>query len=497
LGEPLRLPSVATWWCGQGDAQRYVLDHLDQIVVKPAFPSLGMEPVFGSELTLQQRNKLIERIRQHPYAFVGQEQVALSTAPVWINHQLQPRSIVLRSYLVASGDSYLVMPGGLTRMSVGPDTSVVSMQRGGGSKDTWVLSSVPVDKFSLLTPLDQPVELKRSTNDLPSRVADNVFWLGRYAERAENAARLLRTILTRLTGEARTAEKTELGLLVQLYGCLRPPETIAENPKRDFPQELEQDLLLTIFDETRAGSLRDTMQQIDRVAAGVRDRLSTDTLRVLSQLRVRNRPRGYVPMGDILSLLNRSIITLVAFRGIEMENITRGPGWRFLNIGRRLERSMHLTQLLRGLLVSYSPDRAPLLEMLLEVADSSMTYRSRYFTTLQPEPVLDLLMADENNPRSLAFQLADLGEHFECLPQLKPKAPLDREREIIASLLDQIRQVDIHELCQADADHFRPRLAELLGAVAAMLPAVSNAITHGYFSMAQTSRQLMRSGLSS
>jgi uncharacterized alpha-E superfamily protein len=276
--------------------------------------------------------------------------------------------------------------------------------------------------------------------------------------------------------------------LVQLYGCLRPSQQAL--PKADLARELEQELLLTIFDETRAGSLRETMQQINRVAAGVRDRLSTDTLRILSQLGVRSRPRGDVPMGDVLSLLNRNIITLVAFRGIEMENITRGPGWRFLNIGRRLERSAHLTQLLRGLLVSYSPDRVPLLEMLLEVADSSMTYRSRYFTTLQPEPVLDLLMADENNPRSLAFQLADLGEHFERLPKLKSQAALDREQQIIAESLNRIRQADIHALCQADANHFRPQLSELLGAVATILPNVSNAITHGYFSLAQTSQQL-------
>src|SRR5262245_25515738 len=150
LGEPLRLPSVATWWCGQDNARSYVLQHLDQIVIKPAFPSLAMEPVFARELSNDERTKLVDRICQRPHAFVGQEQVALSTAPVWINQQLQPRSIVLRAYLVASGDSYLVMPGGLTRMSVGPDTSVVSMQRGGGSKDTWVLSSRPVDAFSLL-----------------------------------------------------------------------------------------------------------------------------------------------------------------------------------------------------------------------------------------------------------------------------------------------------------------------------------------------------------
>ena len=490
LGEPLRLPSVATWWCGQHSAQQYVSDHLEQIVIKPAFPSVAMEPVFGRELSAARRDKLVELIRQRPYAFVGQEQVALSTAPVWANKQLQPRSIVLRAYLVASGDSYRVMPGGLTRMSVGPDTSVVSMQQGGGSKDTWVLSSGPVDTFSLLAPPDQPVELRRSTNDLPSRVADDVFWLGRYVERAEDTARLLRTILTRLTGEARASGKTELTLLVQIYGCLRPSFGLTDTPKADLAGELERDLFLTIFDETRAGSLRDTMQQIDRVAVSVRDRLSTDTLRILSQLGIRTRPKGYVPMGDVISLLNRAIIALVAFRGIEMENITRGPGWRFLNIGRRLERSSHLTQLLRRLLVSYQPANAPLLEMLLEVADSSMTYRSRYFTTLQPEPVLDLLIADENNPRSLAFQLADLSEHFARLPRLKSQVALEQQQQMVARSLNRIRRADIQELCQANADHSRPHLAELLDSIAVMLPEVSNAITHGYFSLAQVSRQL-------
>jgi len=491
LGEPLRLPSVATWWCGQSEARQYVVDHLSQIIIKPAFPSMDMKPVIGWKLTGDQRNQLVARIEQRPYAFIGQEQVALSTAPVWVNHQLQPRSIVLRAYLVASGDSYLVMPGGLTRVSVGPDTSGVSMQQGGGSKDTWVLSSVPVDKFSLLEPPDQPVELKRSTNDLPSRVADNVFWLGRYAERAEDAARLLRAILIRLTGEARASGKTELALLAQVYCCLRPSYlSSADLAKGDLGGQLEKELLLSIFDETRPGSLRETMQQIDRVAAGVRDRLSTDTLRILNQLSVPNRPSGYLPSGDVRSLLNAIITTLAAFRGIEMENITRGPGWRFLNIGRRLERSAHLTQLLRSLLVSYSPDRTPLLEMLLEVADSWMTYRSRYFTTLQPAAVLDLLMADESNPRSLAFQLADLGEQFVCLPQLKPQAALDREQQLVAEALSRIRQADINALCLAEADHFRPALAKLLDAIASMLPMVSNAIAHGYFSLAQTSRQL-------
>ena len=204
LGEDLKLPSVATWWCGQPEALRYVLDNLDFLVIKPAFPSKGMEPVFGGKLGADERSRLIARIRESPHEFAGQELLNLSTVPVWSEeHGLTPRRVVLRVYLAAAGDSWVVMPGGLARVSPSIDTPVVSMQRGGGSKDTWVLSDGPVDTFSLQRPRDVPVELNRGVvSDLPSRAADHIFWLGRYAERSEHLARVLRCILIRLTGES-------------------------------------------------------------------------------------------------------------------------------------------------------------------------------------------------------------------------------------------------------------------------------------------------------
>jgi uncharacterized alpha-E superfamily protein len=225
----------------------------------------------------------------------------------------------------------------------------------------------------------------------------------------------------------------------------------------------------------------------------VRDRLSADTLRILNQLGLRARPRGHVSFGDLLSLLNRSNITLAAFRGIEMENITRGPGWRFLNVGRGLERCWHLVQLLRRLMISGKAENTSVLEMLLEVADSSMTYRSRYFTTLQPAPVLDLLVVDESNPRSLAFQLADLSEHLANLPQFKLQAGLSREQQLVLERLAYLRQADANTLWQSGTEHFQ-QLTIFLDAVADLVPAVSNAITHHYFSHAQTTQQLASLG---
>src|ERR1700690_3354246 len=215
LGQKLKLPSVATWWCGQTYALDWVLNHLDSVVVKPAFPSRGMEPVFGADLPQAEKGKFAEQLRSRPHEYVAQEQVALSTAPVWDNGCLHSRSVVLRTSVLNTGSGGIGIPGGLVRVAEA-EGSVVSMQRGGHSKDAWVLWDSPVDTFSMLRPRNEPVELNRVSRVVPSSVADNAFWLGRYVERAENIARILRSMALRV----RLAEEAELVSLLQLHGCL-------------------------------------------------------------------------------------------------------------------------------------------------------------------------------------------------------------------------------------------------------------------------------------
>ena len=497
LGERLKLPSVATWWCGQPTPLRYVLDNLDFLVIKPAFPAHGLEPVFGGKLTGDERSRMITRLRERPYEFAGQELVDLSTVPVWSQDSLTPRRVVLRVFLAASGDSWLAMPGGLARVSPALDTPVVSMQRGGGSKDTWVLSNGPVDVFTLQHPRDQPVDLNRGEGtDLPSRAADHLFWLGRYAERCEHLARVLRCILIRLTGEFGASGTSEWDSLMKLYDCLASPHSrlSAEDPQGHLDQwrDLEQEILSLIFEEQRSDSLSAVLSRAARAAAQVRTSLSSDTLRVVSQFGAAHSSAwGYATTGESLAVLNRCIGTLAALRGIEMENITRGPGWHFLGLGRRIERSIQLVDLFRAIIVPLSARTWPTLEMLLEVADSSMTYRSRYFTVLQAAPVLDLLMNEEANPRSLAFQIHDLLEHCRRLSGRPSGAawPISKQRRLEEAAANLFR-ADVRMLCQPGEGSIREPLDQLLAGTGAALPALSDAITNVYFSHAEMERAI-------
>src|SRR5579862_6611375 len=205
LGEELKLPSVPTWWCGQPAELRFVLEHLPQLVIKSAYPTQGEDPIFGHELTRDELGHLAKKIEAHPSKYVAQEEVTASSAPAFVDDRLQPRRFVVRPFLVAHKDSYEVMNGALTRITP-EDSLVVSLQRGGGSKDTWILSDGFVSQMTLLTLSNRPIPFSRGVGDLPSRFADDLFWLGRYAERAASQVRLARAAIRNMMEERGGAE---------------------------------------------------------------------------------------------------------------------------------------------------------------------------------------------------------------------------------------------------------------------------------------------------
>ena len=474
LGEKLLLPSVATWWCGQPHERAHVEKHLEEMVVKRAFPAQSGEPWFGQKMPPRQRAALLAQIQRAPHQFVGQEHVALSTAPVLLEDHFEPRPLVLRAFICATRGGWQVMPGGLTRVAAGTNRPVVSTQSGGSSKDTWVLASGPVDPVSLLHPAEPIIRLERRASEVPSRVADHFFWLGRYTERLEDSIRLLRTGVSRLTGEAAASPPPELPVLARLY-CELGLFPVAD------PALIEKHLLLLIYQKDRAGGAREGLNRVRQTAFVLRDRFTADTWRILNKLQADAQIRpGRLPTIESVALLNTLILDLSAFSGMAMENMTRGHGWRFLDLGRRLERALRLLQLLQAA-SRLDPGGVELLEPLLDTADSVMTHRRRYFARPQWSGVLDLLLADESNPRSVAFQLGVLQAEVAELPPVESLAAGPRESELLIRAMTRLQAADILELGQAEADGPPAALIRLLNDLALDLWAVSNALTHHYF----------------
>ncbi len=477
LGEELRIPSVATWWCGQQRELEYALAHLDQLVWKPAFPGPAdtrVDMLVGDTLTRKQRQGLEARIRARPHRWVAQEKVALSTVPTGDPGNLNPRHMVLRAYAVAHDRGWTVMPGGLTRVSSRGDSLVVTSQRGGASKDTWVLAAEPTPFVTLLPPATSPEEVSRRTASLTSRVADDLLWLGRGTERVEASVRLFRAAFQALADEPLRVSDLpapESVRLIQCMGKIPSPE--------ETPGSLQERLLGALFDRTIATSVGHSVGEVHRLASVLRDQISPDAWRVLGRLDSAFIGPSAHPARRVsatLELLDSALLRITAFTGLVSESMTRGLGWQFLEIGRRFERAIQVVQLLYHGLLEGLPEDSRRLELVLSVADSAMTYRSRYQTSIQLPLVLDLLLFDELNPRSVCFQLVRLEERFSSLH----RAPLEELR----MLLERLRTAQLDELIALhageDGRQTRAELARLLEALDAGLPALSDALTHAY-----------------
>jgi uncharacterized circularly permuted ATP-grasp superfamily protein/uncharacterized alpha-E superfamily protein len=480
LDEDLLLPSVRTWWCGDPQSLSYVLAHFERLVVRPALADGGARPIPCASLSAEQRGQLAEKIKASPSRFVAQELIARSSAPVWGGADLGSKHIALRAFTVARDDAYQAMPGALAHVSTTSAAPGESMFVGHGSKDVWVQAEGPVASVSLLPPPGAPMEPRRSGNDLPSRVADNLFWLGRQVERAEGAARLLRALLSRLVSESGPGAMHELGVLYRAATWLWPRETWSAAIEEPVS---EPRVLLLIYDRQHPGSLRSLLSELRRVALTVRDRISLDSWRIVSRIEDDfhpGYPLGVVSTAEVLAMLNQMILSLSAFSGVVMENMTRGPGWQFLELGRRIERALTTIALLRSTLFVPALSEHAVLEALLEIADSSMTYRNRYATNLQLVPLIDLLVTDETNPRSIAFQLSAVSEHVDRLPRQQPDALPTHEQRLAISLLSNIRLVELNRLVDVGESGTRWELENLLEKSARQLCELADVISHKY-----------------
>lgn len=492
LGEDLLLDNVPAWWCGDETSRRYVVEHLESLVVKPALPGKAFEPVFAGSLDRATLDDLRRRIEADPNAFVAEEQIELSTAPVWSGNRLEPRHVALRAYVTRAGDAYEVLPGGLTRVAPTPESLVVSMQRGAGSKDLWVLAEAEeLHTVSLLRSPAQPIEIVRFGADLPSRVADNLFWLGRHMERAEATTRLVRSLLMRLADDS-VGAAPELPALVRGLEVTHEliPGTLGTTGVRGG-RRLDVRLAELLLAAEPPHTLRATVTSAHRAGSVVRDRLSGDLWRVIREIQslLDDTGRRRAPvLSDTLELLSHLVLLFSAFSGLSFENLTHGPGFRFLDMGRRIERMHQVARLLRTLLVPAGAEDGRTLEALLEIADSIITYRTRYLGAIEPAPVLDLLLTDEINPRSIAFQLAALEAHVANLPATGRSSRPSEEARTVLRMLTTIRLADVHALVARDATGERKDLASLLADVEAAAPSFGDSLTRHYLTHSPPSR---------
>lgn len=424
-GQDLMLPSIPTWWLGDAEARRYVWSRWDQLVIKSAYTPSGNAEFFPSQMSEEGQAALRARIEARPYAFVAQEYIQRSALPYWNGSRLQLGYAAIRTFLVQESGAFHAMPGGLVRIAKTAGPMELSASAGDFSKDFWVLADAPVEKVSLLAPANQPVPLRRTTALFPSRVADNLFWLGRSLERADFLAKGLRSLSERLLTDGDPplpAIHTLVRMLVE-QGQLEAGYAV-DSLSGQLPP-LESSIIQVLYDTHDGVTLANSLKEMLRLASLARDWLSPETWQVLNQTGtafLSKQLQSLEPL-DSPALLNQLTAGLASATGLVSEGMIRGPAWRFLDIGRRIERGSNLARLAISVLQADHSHDVNVLKAVLELIDCRMTYRTRYLDNLQRNAVLDLCITDDTNPHSVVYQSAAISEHVDSLPS-DPSLPL-------------------------------------------------------------------------
>lgn len=487
LGEELTMPSIATWWCGQSYALNEVEQNFEKMVVRSAY-GLTDRPVAVAALPEAERASLLAQIKAHPADYVAQECIVPSVSPGLGPNGLEPQPILLRVQLVADGDHYVVMPGGLARVPARNDPFGATLQRGGINKDVWVVAKDQSPTVIRGSSTRQRLTLRRSSGTLQSRVADDLFWLGRSVERLDDGARLLRAVLSRLVGEFASArDLVEMAVLARaLARCGILDQRAAGAPP---------DSAVFAGAITRACSsgqlLGQTLDGIERLAAVSRHRFSADMWRMFNHLLGELRQRRPGATGDadaMLEFCDQMIRATAAIAGMLAEHMTRGSGWRFIDFGRRLERAVFITRSVSAATTVLGANSDSAFRIALEVSDSTLTYRRRYRASLQAATVFDLLLLDGSNPHALAFQLNAMAQHLDAMPN--SEAP-PRGADCLAlarPFADLVGLFDRDEIGREEMIQLAARLRGSLDAAGDALMDISDQLSRTYFSHVQVAR---------
>ncbi len=490
LGEELKIPDIATIWCGTEWGRKEAMARMGHSILRDAFDA---RPLFsrkssarlGADMSAEDRERVIARLKRRGETMVLQEISPLGVAPVFEQGQFGAKPVSLRVFAAWTPNGWMVMPGGLTRVAADETMRALSMQSDASSKDAWVISTAPVDSFSLLAGGGRPLEIKRHGEAAPSRAMDNLFWLGRYAERTESFVRILRAVTARMSDEPASALELARKLLIPFSQASDTPiEEIADE------EALAEELQLLIYSPRNSRGLQRLLRRVEQTAWSVRDRLSLDTWRTIHALTVNeDLPAADTPFESAGArfYLDALVRRAAALSGLCAENMTRGPNWLFMDLGRRLERAQHLAWLVRQTVASPDARETEHMRILLEIDDSAMTYRSRYLNVFQLIPFVDLLLLDENNPRACAFQLAAIESHLRELPRITLAQRSDVPRTIAHEMRGAAANANPARLAFCEAGS-RTGLIELTETIISSAAELSDAIADAYFQHASRIR---------
>ena len=457
-GEDLRMPNIATWWCGQDGERANVIAGLDNMLISPAFPTeprgLPHGPIIGSEIDGSARAGLLADMAIRGIDYVGQELARLSTLPTVGPNGLEPRPFLLRVFAARDAQGqWSVMPGGFARIGEHLDVRAALMGEGAFSADVCIVSEKPVSPVTLMSAADQ-VTIRRNPGTLPSRVADNLFWLGRYLERAEAVLGLVRAGLggsIDVDGGAPLADDT-----IKRLGGLLAASGAAANRARTRDADIIALARAAMDDVNEMSSVRSILRSARAIGEGSRERLATDVWRLLD---------APFPTRDSIAARAAQLHErFAALAGLSAENMGRTAGWRFLDLGRRIERAITVCRLLRALASDASS--ADDLSALLELSNSAIGYRQRYPTGLAPIAVRDLIALDTSNPRSLAFQVEAIATHLAALPRLSDDGMAEDQQQLANALVAQLATLSAVALDDHAVQSLENRLLAISDAIA-------------------------------
>ena len=501
-GEELIIPDTPRIWLGEPGARKQVIAELDSYLIRSAYeatarPGHAQCALSPADLEDASRASLIKELELNGASYVAQKAMPLATAPVWSEQGMKPKPTAIRLFAANTANGVFVMPGGLA-MVLDQNNSVGLVSQTGQSSDVWVISSEPQGPhYSRWRISEEESQVQRVGARLPSRIADNLYWLGRYVERADWTMRVMRNALNRGDEDLRPIRRTEaaenaIGIIESKWTEHSP------NGSTNGDVTLEDRIEELFSAGGNPYGIRTTFQNIRRLARQTRDRLSLDAWRLLNDLTSRQQTSSSSDAAaQLVDRLNSRIAQLAAFNGLMHENMTRNFGWHFMDLGRRLERASQMAELLRRILVESfdESEETERLAFLLETADSFMTYRSRYRFAPTFPLVLDLLLIDEQNPRSLAYQLRAVSEHMTRMPQASTDAVRTPEQRLALDTLTQVRLADIEQLRNTDPSGQRSELAALLDDLLAKLPELSDTISRRYFSLTEDQPQRVHTRL--